>query len=376
MTERPMRAARTGVRGASIRFLVGFFAGALVGPAVARAALAAERPYVTIYGAPADPVVLHLVPELMAFGCVVRVDASPVPEPATFMAGDAVVRVTTAAVTYWLVDPRTGRAFDEGTVDIQDRGPEGIELTSLRVSEIVRAQLLHVEPSAPSSRAAMDTAPPAADAGAPAATREASTDATGATRETTSDEAGPSNHHPEAVPNPTHLSVGLGPLLVLAPGGTKPAFDLALSPGWHPSRSLQVRALFAAPLTSPRIVATGGEAAVSTWLGGAAIDWQPGSGDDTWRGTLGGGAAAVLSHAHGAATAPYVASTTTAVSALPFVEVGGSRSLGTPRVRLGVSGMLGFALPEIAIQFAARRVATWGLPVVGAVSAALDVAIW
>ncbi len=181
---------------------------------------------------------------------------------------------------------------------------------------------------------------------------------------------------PVPASTPPRLSAGLGPVLLLGPGGTKPALDLALSPAWHPSRSLQLRALLAAPLTAPSIVATGGAAAVSTWLGGAAIDWQPSSNDGNWRGTLGGGAAAVLSHAHGTATAPYVASNTNAVSALPFVEMGGSRGLGTPSVRLGVSGLLGVALPEMVVQFAALQVATWGLPLVGAVSVALDVDVW
>ena len=100
------------------------------------------------------------------------------------------------------------------------------------------------------------------------------------------------------------------------------------------------------------------------------------SSDDGWRGTLGAGAAAVLSHVRGTATAPYTASTHDAVAALPFVEMGGSRGLGMPRVRLGASGTLGLALPEIVVRFAAQKVASWGLPVVGAVSAALEVDVW
>jgi hypothetical protein len=165
-------------------------------------------------------------------------------------------------------------------------------------------------------------------------------------------------------------------MLLLAPGGTKPAFDLILSPEWQPSRSLRLRALLGAPLTAPSIVAGGGEAAVSTWLGGAAIDWQVSSDDDTWRAVLGGGEAAVLSHAQGVATAPYVGSSTNAVTSLSFVEAAGSRGLGTPSLRLGVGAMLGVALPEVVVRFAAQKVATWGLPVVGALSAALDVDLW
>ena len=399
MSERHVRAARVCIRAALVPLLVGFF----VGLFITRAAPAAERPYVVVYGGRSDPVVLRLVPELVAFGCVVRIDASPAPDPATFTAEVAVVSVTATTVTFWILNPRSGHAPEEGSVDIDDREPEEVELASLRVSEIVRARLLRVEPRAASSRAAIDSAPTEADAGAPGATPEAASDASpaevphadtglaarsgedGAARTpppavTVADarrgEASPGVDPPVAVPARPHLSAGLGPVFLVAPGGTKPALDLALSPEWHASRSLQLRALLAAPLSAPSIVATEGEAAISTWLGGAAVDWQVSSSDDGWRGALGAGAAAVLSHVRGTATAPYTASAHNAVTALPFVEIGGSRGLGIPRVRLGVSGALGLALPEIVVRFAAQKVASWGLPVVGAVSVALVVDIW
>jgi hypothetical protein len=132
----------------------------------------------------------------------------------------------------------------------------------------------------------------------------------------------------------------------------------------------------ASPVTSPSIVAAGGRAAVSTWFAGGAIDWLVPSDDDNWRAMLGGGDVVVLSHADGTATAPYVGSTTDAVASLAFLEVGGSRSVGAPSLRLGVSGMLGVALPEIVVWFGSLKVATWGLPVVGALSATLDVDLW
>jgi hypothetical protein len=383
MNERPERAARGGSRKTSTGLLASLVFGALVGLFVARDALAAKRPYVTVHGDPSDPVVLRVVPELLALGCVVRIDASPTTDPATFVDGDAVVRVTATTVTFWLLDPRNGRATETGTVGIDDRGRDAIDLTAVRVSEIVRAQLLRADPGPAPSLGVIQTAPPGTDAGASDAARDA------APEEHAPETTGPGAAAPaarsrrEALPavapvaarTPPHLSADLGPVLLLAPGGTKPALDLALSPAWHPSRSLQVRALLAAPLTTPSVIATGGEAAVSTWLGGAAVDWQVSSSDDGWRGTLGAGAAAVVSHSQGTATAPYVASSSSAVTALTFVEMGGSRGLGTAQVRIGVRGMLGVALPEIVVQFAALRAATWGLPVVAAVSATLDVDI-
>jgi hypothetical protein len=392
MTERHVRAdARVVLRAASILLLVGAL--------VAHPALAANRPQVTVYGSPSDPVVLRLVPELTALGCVVQIDASPTPDPAAPMDRDAVLRVAATTVTLWFSDPRSGRPREGGTVGIDDRGPEGSELTAVRVSEIVRAQLLPVESGAASSRgepgatllaadgsALAPLRDAAADSPAPEATVQAAASADrGAGAAQTPSPPAPAGAHrddassevaPRVVSHGPRLSASLGSILLLAPGGTKPALDLTLSPEWYPSSNLRIRALLAAPLTTPSIVATGGEATVSTWLAGAAIDWQTSSGDDNWRGTLGAGVAGVLSRAQGTATAPYVGSTTNAIAALPFIEVGGSRSLGVSWVHLGVGGMLGVALPEIVIQFASLRVATWGLPVVGALSLALDVDLW
>lgn len=400
MSERHVRAdARVVLRAASILMLAGAFVGALVGAIVAHPALAANRPQVTVYGSPSDPVVLRVVPELMALGCVVQIDASPTPDPAVPMDRDAVLRVAATTVTLWFSDPRSGRLREGGAVGIDDRGPEGSELTAVRVSEIVRAQLLPVEPGAASSRGEPGATLLAADGGAPAPLRDATADSTapeatvpdaapaprevglaekpsppavvGAHRDDASSEVAP-----RIAPHGSRLSASLGSILLLAPGGTKPALDLTVSPEWYPSSNLRIRAILAMPLTAPSIVATGGEATVSTWLAGAAIDWQASSRDDNWRGTLGAGAAAVLSRAQGTAIAPYVGSTTNAVAALPFIEAGGSRSLGVSSVHLGVGGMLGVALPEIVVQFASLRVATWGLPVVGALSLALDVDLW
>jgi hypothetical protein len=364
--------ARVVLRAVPILLLAGFFAGAIAGPLVARLALAAHRPYVTVYGDRSDPVVTRLVPELMALGCVVRIDASPATDPASPLEGDAVVRVTDTTVRLWLLDSQSAYLREGGVVGIDDRGPDGVELTALRVSEMVRAQLLPVASTPASSQGEKEAAARTADPG-----ESAPTPAFAPTLASThTADSAPTHVHPHPRPPRPSISLSAGPVLLLAPGGTQPAFDLALSPEWHPSRTLRVRALLAAPLTAPSIVATGGEAAVSTWLGGVAVDWQTTSRDDEWRGMVGAGTAVVFSHARGTATAPYVGSTTNAVASLPFIDVGGSRGLGRPSVRVAVDGMLGVALPEIVVQFASQRVATWGLPVVGVLSMALDVDLW
>ena len=365
-----------------------------VSAALAQAAVAAQHPYVTVYGGPSDPVVLRLVPELLSLGCAVRTDASPMPDPSTFKEGDAVVRVTETTVTFWMLDARSGRATEEGTVRIDDRGAEGIKLTSVRVSGIVRAELLRFDatesPAGANRREALAIDAGATDA-APYLSGDGAAPADPVAR--AKEEAPPialppgvtGTPTPEAAPSvrvasstasaPAHASVSLGPLVLVPAGGAKAGLDLGLAPAWHVSSNLQLRLLLAVPLTSPSVTGTGGEAAIATWAGGVTVNRVFRSTDDAWRATLGAGAAAVLSRAHGTATSGYAASDTSAVMALPFVEVGGWRALGTPRVRLGVSALLGVALPPVVVQFAGQSVATWG-PVVGGGSASLDVDIW
>jgi hypothetical protein len=170
----------------------------------------------------------------------------------------------------------------------------------------------------------------------------------------------------------------LGPLLLFNPGsspttGSPPALDLSLSPEWHPSPPFLLRALLAIPLVSlGSITSTDGSASLTTWLAGAAIDWQLRSPDASWTATLGAGAAAVFSSTQGNANPGYSGSGASAVAALPFVEGGVSRALDTRRVRLGIHGMLGASIPEITIQFANHQVASWGQPVVAA-SLALEI---
>ncbi len=379
------------------------------------AAWAAPRPYVTIHGSSSDPIVLRLIPELLSLGCLVRTVASDPVDPGSFTEGDAIVSVSETAVTFWLVDPQSGHASEVERFDIDDRGADAIPLTSLRVSEIVRAQLLHVEATGiptrdriPSAQASADAGPAQAapdatsESGVADATRDAAPKArtpemsapnahrtvrsTGdagtwrrppiSVRDKTRPNEGPERERAAVAPSsPPHASVGVGPLLLASPGGMKPALELALSPEWHVTRRIQLRALLAAPLTSPTIVATGA-AGVSMWIGGVATDWQSSSDDGNWRGLLGAGVAAILAHSQGSPNESYKASTASAFSGLPFVEIGGSRGLGSPRIRLAAAGMLGVALPDTVVQFAGRVVATWGVPVVGAVSALLDVDAW
>ncbi len=125
MIARRLPPARVGLRATCSLLLIGLFVGAHVVPFLARTALAAQHPYVTLLGATSDPIVLRLIPELMALGCAVRTDASVAPDPATFTEGDAVVRVTATTVTFWLVDPRSRRRRRREPLASMTEGPRG-----------------------------------------------------------------------------------------------------------------------------------------------------------------------------------------------------------------------------------------------------------
>jgi hypothetical protein len=117
-------------------------------------------------------------------------------------------------------------------------------------------------------------------------------------------------------------------------------------------------------MTAPSIASTIGQASVSTWLTGASASWQLRSPEGLWTATLGAGALAAWQRTQGSTNVRgFEASSAAGIAAVPFVEAGGFCGLGTQRVRLGIDGMLGLALPEISIAFAGQQVATWGLPV-------------
>jgi len=317
---------------------------------------AAPHPIIVVEGSPSDPVVTRLVQELLAAGCTVRTDPTSGRDAATFEDGDALLRVTPSAVEVWRIDRAVHRAVKLDVVGIEAPRREHVAVISVQVSEIVRAHLLGVEPA----RASVSATPPAAP---PSPALPIST----------SPAPSPPLATPPA-PAPRKLALSLGPIVLLTPGAPA-ALDVALSPAWHPTRSIVLRALVAVPVASADVYSSGGNhASLSTWLAGAALDGRLHSADELWTATAGGGVAAAVSQTQGHPSpgAAYAGRSASALAAVPFLEVGGARALGTPRVRLGLNGMLGVAVPEITIQFAGQQVASWGLPV-GAASVTLEI---
>ncbi len=355
------RAAR--IRSRVVALLV--LAGLLLGSR----AHAAPHPIIVVEGSSSDPVVTRLVQELIAAGCTVRTDAPSARDAATFEDGDALLRVTPSAVEVWLVDHAADRAIELDVVGIQPPRGEHVAVTSVQVSEIVRAHLLRVGPAPASAPPTPPAAPPSSALPVPPAPAPPAPPAPAP--------PAPIAPAPAAVitppPPPRKLALSLGPIVLLTPGAP-PALDVALSPEWHPTRSIVLRVLVAVPIASADVSSGGNRASLSTWLAGAALDGRLHSADALWTATLGGGVAAAVSQTQGrpAQQAAYAGRSDSAVAAVPFLEVGGARALGTQRVRLGVNGMLGIAVPEITIQFAGQQVASWGLPV-GAASLTLEI---
>jgi hypothetical protein len=325
--------------------------------------LGVSHPAVVVQGSGTDPVVARLVQELVAAGCTVRTGEPMAVEPAA-RTYDAVLDVTPDAIEIWVFDRSTDRAAKLDVVMLAAPRAESAAIAAVRVSEIFRAHLLPVARPAPAEEASADPARAAitTTASVPPLSRPAIAERPVSSLSSIS-----------SPPSEATLALALGPLLLLTPGGTPPALDLSVIPEWRPSRNLAIRAVLAAPLGAPSVTSREGSASVSTWLTGAGADWVLESRDTVWMANLGAGVAAAWSETRGhPASGAYLGSNASAVAAVPYVEAGGS--LGTPRVRLAVDGLVGLALPEVTVVFAGNQVASWGRPV-GAVSVLVQLGI-
>jgi hypothetical protein len=114
-----------------------------------------------------------------------------------------------------------------------------------------------------------------------------------------------------------------------------------------------------APLWRAELTADEGRANVATWLLGAALDaqlrWH------AWSISAGAGIASVLTHMSGSAAPPFEGDDELVTSAAPLLRLALHVELAA-WLRIGVRGMLGFSVPEVATRFEERVVARWGQP--------------
>ena len=345
---------------------------ALVG-SIRRAA--AEPPYVLVEGSSDDPATWRLVSELRSAGVVVvRSDRSAPGAPV-----DAVVRVGPSAnVRVWWVD-RGGVLTGEPEV-MESHPGDDPAVSAVRTAEILRARLLRSERPSPEPETVAPTAPAVlVVVDAPRAPSNPSSSwipsmpsmpvsSAGAPPRLPSSDAPPARPPRPRSSGPSLARFGFdaGALVIFSPGGVPPAFDLALAVRWLPVRRLAVRAIAAVPVVPPSVSSNAGRASIDEWLLGGTIAWGVLPPNSPWAAAFGAGAAAARFQTKGAAAYPLQSASGDAWMAVPFIDVSGSRSLGSPHVRAGAHLLLGTALPRVALRFADVEVAQWGGVLVGA----------
>ena len=240
-----------------------------------------------------------------------------------------------SGIRVWRVN-RSGARVGEPEV-LGGHPGDDAAVAAVRAAEIVRARLLRADLPSPAPPALPVAAPPDVDAArsAPAPTKR------------------------------MRFGLGAGGMALVSPGGVPPALNLALMVRWLPAGPLVVRGLVAVPAAQPTLSSAEGQASVSEWLVGGAVEWSLLAADSLWDATIGLGAAAAHIQTHGEAVAPFVSAGGDGWTSLPFVDASVNRPLGTPNVRAGVQLLVGTAGPTVAIGFAGRQVAKWGGVVVG-----------
>jgi hypothetical protein len=226
----------------------------------------------------------------------------------------------------WLVDRASGRpALLESVRVANDAG-----LAALRAVELVRARLLDV-PSA-------ERAPTA-----PATPRE-------------------------------RFDFDLGPGVLAGAGGVPPALVISVGARWNMNDTLGVRAFALMPTVAPHVAAPEGTASISTTIGAAALEASLLPPASEWSARVGGGVAIAWLHMEGSGTAaPYAGHADDVASLLPFASIGAGRALA-PQLRIAAAAWAGAAVPQPAVRFAGREVATWGRPSGGG-SLALEIGV-
>lgn len=153
------------------------------------------------------------------------------------------------------------------------------------------------------------------------------------------------------------LTLGAGPAFDVGGVGV----DLALSGRLRLGSFIAVGAFVVAPLTATTVEGTGGTADVRTGALGAdlALTLELAGGDVLVMPSIGFGGAVLATT--GNASSPYTNDSDAAVSAMPFARLEIAPRIAGP-VRISAQGMIGMALPSVAVRFAEKEVATWGAP--------------
>jgi hypothetical protein len=244
------------------------------------------------------------------------------------------------------------------TITVPDGETHAAEVLAVRVVETLRARSLGLVLAQPSAAVAPKPEP-GPDAQGTEALKGAQRDAErSADEELEAEVIVPAEPMSSRAPARA-LWLELAPSFVLSSGGLGPQLSALLALRLDASRLLSISVFGAAPLWRAELAAQEGQANVSTWLLGAAIDAQL-----RWRASAlsaGAGIASVLTHMRGSASPPFEGDAELVTSAAPVLRAALHVQL-TAWLRVGARGMLGAALPRVSVRFEEREVARWGQP--------------
>lgn len=239
-------------------------------------------------------------------------------------------------------------------ITVPDGETHAAEVLAVRVVETLRARSLGLVLAQPALLVAPKPEPEAQETEGP---EDVARDAEQAAEEELEPEA---LEPAERAAAPVRaLWLELAPSLLLSSGGLGSQIGALLALRLDASQLLSISVFGAAPLWRAELVAAEGQANVSTWLLGAAIDaqlrWQ------AWALCAGAGIASVLTAMSGSAEPPFEGNDELLTSAAPLLRAALQLELA-PWLRISARGMLGLAVPRVSTRFEEREVARWGQP--------------
>lgn len=301
-----------------------------------------------------DPIVPRLRAELSALGFDVlevpseAVDSTALLSEQTRAHGAAAaVRIVRsgAGIEVWVVDRVTGKTSLRDVV--VPNGPQGdADATiAIRAVELLRASLLEVHAPHASRGDVAPTEEIRAASELPSQAADARRSLFG-----------------------VDLRVGA----IASPGGVPATLALGGSAYWMPFGMLGFEGRGIASLTTSSIEAHEGRAQLSFGLAGGGARLGVGSSASTWAPSLSAGLAAAWLSARGTAYVATSASSPTALSAAPYLDLAlAIQATSHVRAKIDLLGALATNAPQV--QFVGRIVADWGRPIL-APSAGVELA--